>query len=283
MKRFIALAVLATSGVSYAADRDIYDLQYLPKAGTTYGFSTLTFVEQKIEDEVGDSDIEGYQFAQTFGHAVSDKLSLQASLNYADITYDDDGGSEIDAAKGLSDPTVTARYRFMDETYRWDLFGGATISLGDAEVDFDGNKDNLQGGHSVFLGTQHGMKQADYQWAVTALLTHNLESTVDSYVSSFDNDAHNSLLLQGEILNKLAEKSLLRSNITLDFTEGYDADASGSTPPSTTYQVGTEYQHLMSADLLLRAGVDYFSVSTQSGQIDSYDGFNFRVGANYQF
>jgi hypothetical protein len=39
----------------------------------------------------------------------------------------------------------------------------------------------------------------------------------------------------------------------------------------------------MSADLLLRAGVDYFSVSTQSGQIDSYDGFNFRVGANYQF
>ncbi len=283
MKRFLALAVLAASGVSQAADRAIYDLQYLPKAGRTYGVSTISFIDRTLETSNQDTNLSGYQIWQAVGHAMSDQVSLEASLNYSHLSRDVDGGAKSDAAKGVSDPTITSRYRLMDETYRWDLLGGATISRGDAEVDSDRKNNNLQGGHSVFVGTQHGKKHGDYQWAITGLWSHYLKSTVKDDDGPVDQDAHNSFLFRGEVLNKLAEKSFLRSSILINFAGGYEDDESTKIASSTTYQAGIEYQHLISSDLLLRAGVDSVSVKTLSGQIDSYDGFNFVLGANYQF
>ncbi len=282
MKHFLAFAVLVASGVTHSADRAIYDLQYLPKAETVYGFSTITFLDRRLETSNQDTKLSGYQFLQAVGHTINDKLSFEASLNYSHISRDVDSGTKSDAVKGVSDPTITSRYRLMDEVYRWDLLGGVTISRADAELDSDNKSNNLQGGHSLFIGTQHGKKHEDYQWAVTALWTHYLKSTTETDNRSLDQDAHNALLFKGELLNKVAEESFLRSSVIINFAEGYEGDESSKTAAYTTYQVGLEYQHLISSDLLLRAGVDSVIVNTLSGQINSYDGFNFLLGANYQ-
>ena len=57
MKKFIALAVLASSAVSYAASSDIYDIQYLPSTGTTYGFTTYSHVKSELEADDADDEM----------------------------------------------------------------------------------------------------------------------------------------------------------------------------------------------------------------------------------
>jgi hypothetical protein len=286
MKLVLALAVLATSAASVAASRDIYDIMYLPSAGTTYGFTTGNY--QKISvDGAGtdDSEIKGYTIEQTIGHSFSDRLSVQGVIDYAAIENDPDTGSTTDSSKGVSDPTISARFRVMDEDFRWDIIGGATLSLMDKKVDVNSNGDadfdNHQGGHSFFIGTQFGGKTDTFQWALTAQLTHYLESEteVDSSAGNrtFDQDSYNKVLVRGDILNKLGEKSLLRSHLEVNFYHDYQID------DLRDYEIGTEYQHLMSQDLLLRAGVDYAIAEIPSGYFDTFTGWRFTVGANYQF
>lgn len=287
MKKFIALAVLATSTVSFAASSDIYDIMYLPSPGTTYGSTSYSMVNSKLEAEDVEDEIDGHVITQTIGHAFTDRLSVQASINHADLEYDPEVGEKYDLASGISDPTLSARFRTMDENARWDILGGATISLGDSEIKSDGDTDNLQGGHSLFIGTQYGVKSESMQWAVSAILTHNMEATVDDKEidEEYDNDAHNSLKVRGDLLNKLAEKSLLRSHLSVDFTEEFDQDFDSDTtyPSNAVWEIGTEYQHLFSQDLLARVGVDYQMNNFRTGQIDDWNTWIFTVGANYQF
>lgn len=286
MKKLLALAVLATSTVAYSAS-DIYDIQYLPSAGTTFGFSEAEILKGNIEFKNAggaETDLNGYKFVQTVGHSFSDKFSAQVSLNYMNLENDTDGEDET-TTSGISDPIFQARYRLMDSDFRWDIIGGALVSLGDSEVESDGDTDNWQGGHSIFLGTQFGAKTESLQWAVSAALTHNLEATTEfkDVDEKVKDDANNELLIRGDLLNKLAEKSFIRSHLSANFIEGYDDDADGSTAAATTYELGAEYQHLMSTDLLLRAGIDYTTTNVNSGFIDSYTTWTYRLAANYQF
>ena len=50
-KLVILMSTLVLSTGIQAKDRDIYDLMYLPKAGTGYGFSTLGFGQIKRESD----------------------------------------------------------------------------------------------------------------------------------------------------------------------------------------------------------------------------------------
>lgn len=286
MKKFIALAVLVTSIVSYAAS-DIYDVMYLPGAGTTYGITEGSMIKMKSEADSGDTEIDGYVVEQTIGHAFTDQLSLAASLDYTKLEADPDGGTKFDYTKGVSDPTLTAKFRLMQETYRWDLLGGALISLGDSEIKSNGAADNRQGGHSLFVGTQFGAKTESFQWAVSGQFVYNMKATVDDKFaeSKYENDTNNELLFRGDILNQLGEKSFLRSFATVNFAEEFEDDDTppGTTPSRTIYEIGLEYQHLMSRDLLLKAGVSYLTINTQSGLIDSWNAWGFNIAANYQF
>ena len=45
MKRFLAVCLLTVSTVSIAADRNIYDLMYLPNAGTTFGQTDFNLIK----------------------------------------------------------------------------------------------------------------------------------------------------------------------------------------------------------------------------------------------
>ncbi len=292
MKKFLALAVLATSTVSFAAERNIYDIMYLPNAGTSYGASLFSIATAKQEADGGDSDISGYNFFQTFGHAFTDRLSAQVALDYSSIEVDSEGEEKYDARQGFSDPTFSARYRVMEDALTWDIAGGAVLSLMDKETELDSEghseSDNLQGGNSIFIGTQIGSKTESFQWALAAQVTHNFKAENEYELTTgqevtLEDDANDELTLQADILNKLAEKSFLRSHFTADFTESFEDDQENTTPAFTTYDIGTEYQHLISQDLLLRAGIDYSIIKVQTGQIDSYTGWNYSFGANYQF
>jgi hypothetical protein len=284
MKSFLALAVLASSTVALASSRDIFDIMYLPSAGTSYGFSELDMANGKREvKNGGDTDVSGYRLTQTIGHAISDRFSLQAAMNYANVDVDPAGGSKT-TTSGFSDPTVSARFRAMDEDFRLDFIGGALISVMDAEEESDGDKNNLRGGHALFVGAQMGNKTENFQWSVLGQLTHNLDSTIDrDGRSDIDVDSNDELLLRGDILNKLAEKSFLRSFASLKLATLVEAENTTYAAPATTYNIGTEYQHLMSKDLMLRGGVDYATTNQDSGIYDSMTAWNFRVAANYQF
>lgn len=293
MKKFIALAVLATTA-AHAADRNIYDIMYLPKAGTTYGFTDAALTKGKVESDAGDEDFDGYAVSQTLGYSFSDRFTVSLALNYASIQGDPEGGEKYDLQKGISDPTAQARFRMMDENMQWDILGGATISLMDQETDVSASgredNDNLQGGHSLFIGTQIGAKAENFQWAISGIFTHYLESenkvkTAGNPDVKIKDDAHNELAVRGDILNKLAEKSYLRSFVSVDFIESFKDDQvpKNETAPVTAYTVGTQYQHLLSQDVLLKAGIDYSTVNVSTGQIDDYTIWTYTVGANYQF
>lgn len=292
MKKLIALAVLASS-TAFATESAIYDIQYLPTPGTTYGFTTASMLDQKLEfDPSGEAEISGTILSQTIGHAFTDRLSLQAAISHADLEYDPDGGSKFDWAKGISDLDVTARFRTIDEKFRWDVIGGATISMSDREIKSDLDSNNSQGGHSLFVGTQFGSKQELFQWAILGQLTYNMEGTVDDKAldEKYDTESSNELLVRGDILNKLAEKSYLRSHISVNFTEEVELDDEGTdglvdsfSAPSAVWELGTEYQHLFSRDLLARIGADYRMINQHTAVIEDNTAWVFTVGANYQF
>ena len=290
MKKFIALAVLVGTSASFASDRDIFDIMYLPDPGTTYGFTTGELVQgERKSDDLGDLDADGYVIEQTIGHAFTDRFSIEGSVDYTQIEYDPEGGEEYDLS-GVSDPSIQARFRTMDEKFRWDIIGGATLSFMDREVKDDNDRNNLQGGHSLFAGTQFGVKTEIMQWALAGAIIHNMKSETEFDVNGgsdvdVEDDANNELLVRGDLLNKLGNNSYLRSNVQARFSEEFDDDQEPeqTTPPATVYQIGTEYQHTLSEDVMLRAGIDYQQTNVLSGQIDDVDAWVYRLGANYQF
>jgi hypothetical protein len=293
MKTFLALAVLATSAASYSASRDLYDLMYLPNAGTTYGITELAYVKGEFEGKTAgfnfDGDVKGYNFSQTVGHAFTDRLSLQATLDYTKQDADTDVsglGSQTGTTKGLSDPTISARFRVIDEDFRLDILGGGVISLGDQETDTETNGDseinNRSGGHSLFVGAQLGQKTESFQWSFASILDYNLEGTVDVDGETEDFDSSKDLSFLADALFKVAESSFIRPFASVEFTEQVELDnGEEETAPSTVYELGGEFRHLISKDVMLKASLDY--TSTNQASFDDFTYWTFMAGANYQF
>lgn len=292
MKKIAALITLVLStGIQAANDSDIYDLMYLPKAGTAYGFTTFGFGQQKREADNSDFDLEvdGFEISQTLGYALTDRFSLDLDINYRDLEGDPEVGDKFDAAKGVSDPTLTARFRTVDETFRWDLVGGAIINFVDREID-DGDANNVQGGHSFFIGTELGTKTENVQWLVGAFLIHNLEAETEFETpigdGTVEEDSNNALAIRTAFHHRLHEKNFLRWSADALFTEEIGNDREefiGKEAPESNYQFGLEYQYAASQDLLVRLGGHYQIFNTQTGQIDDWTGWDAYIGANYQF
>lgn len=288
MKKLIAVAVLSATTASFAADRAIYDVQYLPNAGTTYGQTEWGYTNRTIEGKsgAGDIDAKGWGINQTVGHSLSDKLSLQLDINYLNATLDPDGGSKVDQ-KGLSDPTLTARYRLMDDAWRLDLIGGVLVSLGDSKVKSNGDTDNRQGGHAGFIGAQIGQKTEEMQWAVGARYTRNMKRTIDDKTVGSDVDikSNNDLLLRADILKKVADKSLVLAHVSANYVAQLEDDDSNSSyqASSADYELGAQYQHVCSKDLLAYGGLDYQMYNSNTGYIDSDKAWVVTLGARYQF
>lgn len=288
MKKFLALVVLATTATSFAAsDRAITDIMYLPAAGTTYGTSDLASMGRAVKgvDSDDDAKISGAGVFQTIGHAFTNRFSLAASLNYSTVEVDPETGSKSDL-KGISDPTVTARFRALDEKYTLDFIGTGLISIGDKKYKDNGDQNNLQGGSAVEIGAQFGKKAESFSWAVTAAVRNNFKRKLDlDSNGDVDGKSNNDYKLRADILNKLAEKSFLRSHADVEFSDALESKNGSSILNSayTIYTIGSEYQHLFSANFLLRGGLDLTQYNHDSSVVEKDIEASFHAGVTYQF
>ena len=285
MKVLIALATLAISVSIYASDSAIYDIMYLPNLGTNFGFSEVEFVRKGVKADGGDLAVSGYGLTQTIGRSMSNRLTVAGSFGYGNFKLDPENDPNT-KQDGMSDPTFAIRYRALDEDFILDIVGGTLLSFGDSKQEADGDTDNLQGGHAVFIGAQVGKKSDNFQWAILGEITQNLARTVDiEDVGDIDIDPTKDLLLKADILKKLKEKNYLRSFLSMKFMEELKATDENDTidAANSIYTIGTEYQYLYSQEILLRGGVEYTSENYNSGIVESDNNWTLRLAANYQF
>lgn len=282
MKAIFAACLLTVSATAVAeTKRDIYDIMYLPNAGTAYGFTEANLIGGNFmsEDKVK-TERDGYQFTQTLGYAFSNRFSLQADVNWLQTKVRTSGDPSFDQ-EGLSDPTVTARYRLIDEAHSLDLIADGLISTGDKETKSNGDEDNKQGGAVYKIGAQYGLKSENFQWAILAKYIRNMEATEDlSGVGKLDSNAHNAYQVRGDLLGKFSERNFARLFLGVDVTDGFGGDVS-KTAPATAYTVGGEYQHLCTENFLFRAGLNVQEI--YQDKADQNTNVKLLVGANYQF
>lgn len=275
----LALAVLAASVVHAQSERDIYDIMYLPKAGTSYGFTTATWVE--AGRDLSNLNTNGYVVEQTLGHALTDDLSLQIGLNYGEI--ESRFGGEKATSLGVSDPTFSGRYRVMDETFRFDLLASVLIGPGAAEQDADGDTNRYNGGAVASLGAQFGQKQKSFQWAVSGIYSRHFKAGEKFNGEVETEDAYNAASVSGDLLFKVAEPSIVRTYVSVDFSEQHDSDGSTSYSQGLSERLGLEYQHVCSKNFLFRIGGSYFTTQYGYNITKMSEGYMANVGANYQF
>lgn len=270
MKLLVASTVLALSASAFAApDSSINDLQYLPDAGTIFG--STQFAHAKFDQGKGNA------LFQAVGYSVANNLFLDLGLAYSHI---DAGSNEF---KGMNDIAVNGRYRLNTTANRFDLVGGITVSPGKSEVDGDeGN--TFTGGHTVKVGAEYGNKTAERQWSVGAYYTYLLESKEEDKVQdeTYDSDAHGQLGFAANLLTRIHENCFFKTFGSVDFESKYDSESSSGdteTAAQTQWQLGGEFQHLISKDLYINAGV------TAQLDGDSSEGASmlYNIGANYQF
>ncbi len=285
MKKFFTIALIAATSAAFASERAIYDIQYLPAAGTTYGFTEMNHESRSIEANRGDLDIDGLRISQTIGHSFTDRLTVNANVNYFEGERDPKGGTKTDE-DGLSDLGVNARLRMIDEAIRFDILGGIQYEISESRVESGGDVDNryLSGGDKANIGVQVGEANEKMQWAVLGRYIHNFKRDIDFPAGDLKIEANRAVQTRADLLNKIAEKSLIRSHLTIDFIERTeDTNGSSFQGAQTNFELGAEYQHLFSQDLLGRVGVDYRMSKYESADLDLDNTWIFHVAANYQF
>lgn len=299
MKRFLALSLLVVGTNAFAdTTRNIYDLMYLPKAGTAYGFSELaygygqaTLFDESSRTDIADVTRTQYSFRQTVGYSLMNNLSLQAAIDYGGDTLkvDAKGGASLDDqdSSGVSDLDLLARYRLVDDTSKWDLLVGGSASFGDSKSP-NGSKDGnrMTGGHSATAGVQYGSMMGGNQFAAGLRYTHFFEATDKTAGVKTKSNAHNSVALDLQWLVGIADQLFLVPRGSLSFSESFNDDQGGKTEGLTQANLGAELRYVVSNDLMLRFGLDYVNLENSVADEVEYreDWFvNATVGANYQF
>ena len=274
--KFLTLAsVLALSTAAFAApNTSINDLQYLPDAGTKYGFTQVNYVN----DEEGSARTSGFTYSQTFGYSLQNNLSLEVGLDYVD--QESRGGR---AENGFTNPTIHGKYRLIDQNNtRLDVFAGAHINAwGDTEVTNNRESAN-EGGHSFDIGAIYGHKHENFQWSVGATILRKLEETTKDKVNGGKekHKAHNQIDLEANLLTAIYKNSFIKTSLGFNMDEPHEIKGGGTHNAVNTYRIGAEYQHVCKNDLYLAAGL---TQNTQNVNDVKSTHFVYHVGAGYQF
>lgn len=268
------LWLLAVSALSFPvlaqSTRDIYDLMYLPKAGTIFGQTQATYGmgSQKVYDEsskstVGENTQTLTAVDQLVGYGLMDNLSLSASIGYAmsknEFESDASGVADSDNdSDGVTDPLIEARYRVMDSGLLMDVLVGGQISIGDAKSP-NNNKDGnqLTGGHEAGLGLQVGQDNGGNQWAARIGWNYVFEATDKTAGVTTDSNAHNQYILEVLGLIGVAQNLYLVPIAQYEITESYNDDQGGKTSQLSQINLGAEARFVLNKDLMVRAGLVY--------------------------
>jgi hypothetical protein len=283
MKRLFWCALALAALPILGAERDIYDIMYLPRAGTSFGSSNLgySYAHAHGSENIFSLTSNAFSMSQTVGHSFTDKFSLSVNMGYltSKSTSELEGYRFTSKRVGWSDPSLNARFRLSDDGLLWDVMGGALIESGKSYHDQQ-RSNNKSGGSAFTLGTQVGKKTDSLQWAVHADLTRFGEQTHETNLRSrffsgrFKTEPYYSGSIGGQLLNRVGLRSFIRSGAT------FSVIGSVIDGLYKIYRVGTGYEHLCSKDLIFRAGVDYSVTDTQLRYLHQ---LNFTMGAGYQF
>lgn len=281
MKKLLAFALLATTSVSYAASREIYDVMYLPKAGTVFGASQLNIIRGELSTPPSSHEyLDGYRFTQNVGYSIMDNLSLDVTANYTSIDNTNNGKQ-----KGVSDPVIQGKYRFLDSDYRLDVVGGYIVNTENYIEKTNGDSNNTRGGSGYFAGLQVGNKFANWQWSFLAQYDYNSKATNEDKAAGtkVKEDAFNSYFFRLDGLYKFDEAIFGRAFVSSQLADKHEDNANTTYPSSTTNQLGAEVQRLVTKDVLVRVGLDYSVINANSGYINDLHYWSGRFAASYQF
>lgn len=297
MKTLLLAFLIAVPTLAAAqSKRAIYDLQYLPKAGTVFGsseasytFGWYTIEDEATEEDVGKTDVMAWKFNQTVGYSILDNLFISASINYSMRTDDVDfEGARDDKFKqiGESDPSVALRFRALDSDWRIDLLAGGSITTGDkksATSSKDGN--NKLGGNSALVGIEAGKKLADTQFVLGLKYNKFFEADEKSAGEKSKRRSYDQLRIGPAALLHLTNQDFLKGFMSLNYS-AKQKSGSVRTEPLTEFNLGGEYQHLINNNLLIRMGLTYqtFENNRVAGNEFHKDHFfTALAAANYQF
>jgi hypothetical protein len=281
MKRLFWCALALAALPILGAERDLYDIMYLPRAGTSFGSSSLgySYAHAHESENIFSLTRNAFSMNQSVGHSFTDKFSLSVNMGYLTSK----SANELEGYRvtfkrvGWSDPSLSARFRLSDDGLLWDVTGGALIESGKSYQDQQ-RINNKTGGSAFTLGTQVGKKTDSLQWAFHADLTRFGEQTHEIkhrlFSSILKTEPYYSGSIGGQLLNRVGLRSFIRSRATFSVL-GLTFDE-----PYKIYGVGTAYEHVCSKDLILRAGVDY---SVTDSWLRYLHQIGFTMGAGYQF
>lgn len=274
--KFLAFAsVLALSSAAFAApNTSINDLQYLPDAGTKYGFTQVNYVN----DQEGSARTSGFIFNQKLGYSLQNNLSLEVGIDYTDIKVRN--GLDVN---GFSNPTIHGKYRLLDKgAARLDITAGAHINAwGDAEETNNRLSAN-EGGNAFDVGAVYGHKHDNFQWSVSANFLRKTEETVKDKVSGdkMKHKAHNEVSLGADLLTSIYANSFIKASVGFQMDEPHDVTNAPAHSAVNRYKMGVEYQHVCKKDLYLSVGVTQNTLDVDDVK-STY--FVYHVGAGYQF
>ena len=293
MKFFVVICLLVSATVSFAADRAIYDLQYLPKGGTLFGFSEGSLFKGNFKnDSEGvdlQADITGWQLKQQLGYSITDNLSIGAEFSFLHQDYHFDYsfkgfGSASDgfSVKGLADPVLNAKFRALEAEFILDFKAAYFIPTGDRETDGSENN-NKNGGPKATVGAELGKKINNMQFAVGADYTKVFKATTKDKDSGdeYKDDAHNEYLFHASGLFGLSDTTFLKGIGAVNFLDQYDDNQDSDTAAQTKYILTGEFNQVITANLMARAGLE-FTDWHQNG-VDQIHIFRFYGALNYQF
>jgi hypothetical protein len=174
-RRLVAFGFCVLSQVALAATEDtkssIYDLQYLPKKGTVYGESKLGLTQENYKINSNTVTINSSTLEQNIGYSFTNNLLGFVSGNYLLNSSTNVQGSGTTTAKGISDPTVGARFRLFEQVtsgVNVDFIPKFSFNSGDREIN---NGNNKNGAANFELTLNVGKKFTDFQ--VTGFISYS--------------------------------------------------------------------------------------------------------------
>lgn len=262
-----------------------YDLMYLPGQGTLFGSTDFSYALTNFDTDLSGVDISSKMMliSQEVGYSLSDRLAVGARIGFSpSLKYEAnfEGGKITESNSGINDPSVFAKYRWIDDAYIVDLRAEGQIALDDAKLDEVGLR---TGGHQVGLGLDAGIKNDRSQHALSFDLAYALEETFKNAngTEAFKNDAYFLYGLRFARLSRLTNTMHLNtyagfSGTSRVKTKGVEGDTGVS---ASGFNVGTDLRVLMSDRMVIRPSVDY-GVAQAGADAKTW---TMGLGVDYQF
>ena len=242
-----ALAILSVSTFVYAErddSREIQDLMYFPEAKTFYGVSTLDITTGTAEFDTdsgssGDFDLFERVITQQIGYSFSDRFLAFTEISHRASrleTMDDQGSDGLAATSGLTNPTIGAKWRALDQKLHdvnVDVIPFITIETGDAETPGSDGDGNNKEGTSYGMEAQIGKKFIKDEFVTYVRLSHTT--------------------------NYLAKNQTTDKKEEIGFT--------------TSYELGGRYQRSLTDSLFLNASLGYLTYDSNKVYDDETNAF----------